>query len=227
MLRIFQEGGLLMWPILGCSIVVLSFTLERLIMLRRTRVIPKAFVTRFIERLREGKLDRASALQLCQANGSPIAKVFAHAVQKWGRPSVEVEQAVLDGGEREMHHLRKNLRVLNGMVTVAPLLGLLGTVIGMIKAFNVIALYQGMGKTELLADGISTALLTTAGGLMVAVPAYFAYLYLISRVDALISEVDAQAQEVVSMISAEALQQPRRRPAPAPHEAEPVGSQSR
>jgi biopolymer transport protein ExbB len=147
--------------------------------------------------------------------------VFAHAVQKWGRPSVEVEQAVIDGGEREVHHLRKNLRILNGMVTIAPLLGLLGTVIGMIKAFNVIALYQGMGKTEMLADGISTALLTTAGGLTVAIPAYFAYLYLVSRADALISDVDAQAQTVVELISTEALQHPqRRRPTPATQEAE-------
>lgn len=225
--RIFQDGGILMWPILVCSVVVVAFTLERLVILRRSRVIPRAFVDRFLKRLNEGKFDRESALQLCRANGSPLAKVFAHAVGKWGRPSVEVEQAVIDGGEREVNHLRKNLRILNGVATVAPLLGLLGTVVGMIKAFNVIAVHQGMGKPELLADGISTALLTTAAGLTVAIPAFIAYLFLISRVDRLVAEVDARAQEVVELISAEGLeQQPRRRRAAGQREAEPVASKA-
>jgi biopolymer transport protein ExbB len=112
------------------------------------------------------------------------------------------------------------LRVLNGVATVSPLLGLLGTVVGMILTFNKIAANpQGMGKAEELAEGISMALLTTAAGLTVAIPALIAYLYFIGRVDRLVSEVDAQAQNVVQIISAESMQQALRKSAAAQPQA--------
>src|SRR5690606_26617011 len=133
--------------------------------------IPRPFVKRFIQQLRENQLDKAQALELCEQNDSPVARVFAAAVQKWGRPSVEVEQAIIDSGERVTNGLRKYLRMFNGIATVSPLLGLLGTVVGMIQAFNAIATSDAMGRPELLAGGISQALLTTAAGLTVAIPA--------------------------------------------------------
>ena len=102
-------------------------------------MIPKPFVKRFLQQLREGKLDREQALELCKENGSPVAQVFAGAVRKWGRPGVEVEQGVIDAGERATNGLRRYLRVFYGVATVGPLLGLMGTVLGMIQTFNVIA----------------------------------------------------------------------------------------
>lgn len=203
--EIIVSGGVLMIPIGVCSVILVMFVLERLISLRRGRVIPKPFVTRFLEQLREGELDREKALKLCEDNGSPVAEVFAGAVRKWGRPAVEVEQAVIDGGERVTNGLRRYLRVLNGVATVTPLLGLLGTVTGMIRAFNTIAAADAMGRPKLLASGISEALLTTAGGLTVAIPALIFYLWFVGRVDRLIIDIDAMAQEVVNMISAEEL----------------------
>ena len=132
--------------------------------------------------------------------------VFAGAVRKWGRSAVEVEQAIIDAGERVTNHLRRYLRVINGVATVSPLLGLLGTVVGMIRAFNAIATSEALGRPELLARGISEALLTTAAGLTVAIPALIFYLFFVGRVDRLIIEIDALGQELVGAISAEELQ---------------------
>ncbi len=220
--QIIVDGGPLMVPIGICSLVLVAFVLERLISLRRSRVIPRPFVTRFLEQLQAGELDRAQALEICEENGSPVSEVFAGAVRKWGRPSVEVEQAIIDSGERVTNGLRRYLRVLNGVATVAPLLGLLGTVTGMIRAFNNIATADALGRPELLARGISEALLTTAAGLTVAIPALICYLFFVSRVDRLIIEIDALGQQVVHLIAAEELQDQKVRPPksrrPARHE---------
>jgi len=203
LLQVIRDGGVLMWPIAFCSFILLVFVFERAISLRRGRVIPGPFCRRVIEQLREGVLDRKEALQLCRDNRSPAAEVFAAAVMKWGRPSVEVEQAIIDTGERVTNELRRYLRLFNGIATVTPLLGLLGTVVGMIGAFNVIATADAMGRPELLAAGISQALLTTAGGLSVAIPAYIAYLFFASRVDRLIIDIDTKGQQIVAAIASD------------------------
>jgi len=206
LLEIIRQGGLFMGPLVLCSFVTLVFVFERAIALRRGRVIPAPFVKRFLLQLREGKLDREQALELCKESQSPVADVFAGAVRKWGRSSVEVEQAMIDAGERAAHGLRRYLRLFNAVATVSPLLGLVGTVFGMIHLFSDIAHSDAMGRTELLAGGISEALLTTASGLLIAIPALCIYLYFVSRVDRLLVDIDALGQEVVSAISAEGLQ---------------------
>lgn len=213
---IMKQLGWMGWaflaPFAGATLIAVWFSVERLVVLKRNRVIPKPFVERFLEHLHQGKLDRDSALKLCQQSDSPVAAVFAHGIRKWGKSSVEVEQAIIDGGERQVSELRAHLRVLNGVATVTPLLGLLGTVLGMIQAFNDIAAAGSMGKTEQLAVGISLALLTTAGGLLIAIPTLIMYMFLSGRVDTLVMEMDYLAQSVVQSISAEALgSQPRRR----------------
>jgi biopolymer transport protein ExbB len=204
-IEVLHALGPFLYPLALTSIIVVWFSIERLVVLRRGRVIPKPFVRRFFEHLEEGKLDAKSALKLCEENGSPIAGIFAHGIRKWGKSSVEVEQAIIDGGERQLSQLRKNLRVLNGASTVAPLLGLLGTVVGMIESFNSIATKSAMGKSEELASGIGLALLTTAAGLIIAIPSLIMYMYLSGRVDALVIEMDGLSQDLVDMISAEGL----------------------
>jgi len=204
LLQVIRDGGPLMLPIAVCSFVLLMFVFERFISLRRGRVIPRPFVRRFLEQIRDGQLDQEQALALCDKNKSPVALVFAAGARKWGRPSVEVEQAILDAGERVANTLRKYLRVLNGVSTVSPLLGLLGTVLGMIQAFNAIATADAMGRPEMLAGGISQALLTTAAGLSVAIPALIAFLYFSGRVDQLVIELDSLGQKLVDLIAADA-----------------------
>jgi biopolymer transport protein ExbB len=205
MLTAFRDGGPLMYPIAGCSFALLVFVFERFIALRRGRVVPAPFVRRFLEQLREGQLDREKALKLCQDNRSPVASVFAAAVKKWGKASVEVEQAILDAGERVNNQLRNHLRLMNGISQVSPLLGLLGTVLGMIVSFNGISATAGAeGQREMLAGGIAQALITTAAGMLVAIPALTAYLFFVGRVDRLITEIDALGQELVELIAGDA-----------------------
>jgi len=212
LISFFKDGGPLMFPILGCSIIMVLFTFERMISLRRRKIIHKPFVKQFLHQIREGKFDRDDALEFCEKNHSVIAGVFAAAVRKWGRPAVEVEQAILDAGERAANAMRRNLRLLNGVATISPLLGLLGTVFGMIASFNEIAHADAMGRPEQLAGGIGVALLTTAFGLTVAIPALISYMYFLSRVDRLVMEIDALGQEVISEISAEELADKSDRP---------------
>jgi biopolymer transport protein ExbB/TolQ len=289
-----SDVGWISWaPFLLATFIALCFGIERLVVLRRGRVIPRAFVDRFLQHLEQNQLDQDSALELCESNNSPVASVFAHGVRKWGKPSVEVEQAIIDGGERQVSQLRKHLRIINGVSTVTPLLGLLGTVVGMVLAFNELAnLYplpkylgltitptgeiqsvksgsvadlagisreatvakvngvsatnvsqvhkaletvpdsaesvkitvnttdgekeyelpvkqdwklEATDKTVRLATSIYIALLTTVFGLFIAIPALILYMYLAGRVDRLVMEMDLLAQDVVNLISMEAL----------------------
>lgn len=215
-------------PFAMASIVFLWFTVDRLVALRRGRVIPKPFVQRFIRLLEDGEMEQEEALQVCQQNQSPIANIFAHAVRKWGKPSVEVEQAIIDGGERQVADLRTNLRVLHGIHTITPMLGLLGTVWGMLDSFSQIAFAGAMGQTDQLAQGIALALVTTVVGLVIAIPALVMHMYFSSKIDSLVMEMDDLSQRVVHCISAEGLMarmvQPRKAAAPAP---EPAGARSK
>lgn len=225
-MEIFRQMKYWLIPFVVASVISVWFTIERLVVLRRSRVIPRAFVEPFLDRLRKGSLDSSTAKSLCEKNESPIAAVFSHAVHKWGRPSVEVEQAIIDGGERQVAQLRRHLRVINGVATVTPLLGLLGTVVGMIQAFNDIASAGAMGKADQLAAGIAMALLTTAFGLAIAIPSLIMYMYLSGRVEVLVMEMDELSQKVVRHVCGEGLAArpaPRARQRPAPAETpEPV-----
>lgn len=189
------------------SIVGLWSAIERFVLLRKRRVIPHAFVDRFLMHLRTGRMDKPNAISVCQQNASPVADIFLHGVRKWGKPSVEIEQAVMDGGERQVALLKKRLRILNGVATIMPLVGLLGTVTGMIEAFNNIANSNAIGQAAILASGIAMALLTTAIGLFIAIPALTAYMFLAGRIDSLVVEMDRLGQEVVHLISAESLRE--------------------
>ena len=200
-----QMSGWLV-PFVIASVISVWFAIERVVVLRKSRVIPPEFVDAFMAGLEKGQMDSATAATICEKNDSPTAAVFAHAVFKWGRPSVEVEQAVIDGGERQVAQLRRHLRVLNGVATVTPLLGLLGTVVGMIQAFNDIASAGAMGRPDQLATGIAMALLTTAFGLTIAIPSLIVYMYLSGRVESLVMEMDELSLRVVRFVSAEGLE---------------------
>ncbi len=204
-IEVMYALGIFMYPLGLCSVIVVWFSIERMVVLRRGRVIPRPFVKRFFEHIEQGKVDAKGAMKLCEENGSPIAMIFAHGLKKWGKPSVEVEQAIIDGGERQLSQLRTHLRVLNGAATVSPLLGLLGTVVGMIESFNSIATSDSMGKSAEMAGGIGLALLTTAVGLLIAIPALIMYMYFSGRVDRLVMDMDTHGQDLVDQISAEAI----------------------
>ncbi|KLU04831.1 Ferric siderophore transport system, biopolymer transport protein ExbB [Rhodopirellula islandica] len=199
------EGGMLMIPLAVCSLIVLGLSMERMIALRRSRVIPKPFVRRFTECVEDGQLSYEEATSICDEFDCPVAEVFHAAVRRWGRPMMEIEQAVIDAGDRVGDSLRRFLRVFHAISNVTPLIGLLGTVLGMIQAFETIA-DPSAGESDLLASGISTALMTTAGGLSVAIPAYLAYMYFGAKSDGYLGEIDKLCQRVIDCISAEGLE---------------------
>ena len=213
LLATIRDGGILMVPLLGCSFALAVFGIERAVSLRTSRVVPKPFVERFIEQVQARQLARGTALDACDENGSPVSRVFAAAVRRWGKPAVEIEQAAIDACEREINHLRRYRRVFNGVATIGPLLGLLGTVFGLIRSFNDVAGAGAMGRPDLLARGFGEALITTAMGLLVAIPAMVLHWYFTSRVDRLAMRLDETCQQVIDEISQEALGEPRRRAA--------------
>ncbi len=213
LLATIRDGGILMIPLLGCSFALAVFGIERLVSLRTSRVVPKPFVNRFLEQIQAGQLARGAALDACEENGSPAARVFAAAVRRWGKPAVEIEQAAIDACERELNHLRRYRRIFNGVATIGPLLGLLGTVFGLIRSFNDVAGAGAMGRPDLLARGFGEALITTAMGLLVAIPAMVLHWFFTSRVDRLAMRLDETCQQVIDEISQEALGESKRRAA--------------
>ena len=211
LLATLRDGGVLMVPLVGCSFALVVFGIERAVNLRKGRVVPKLFAERLISQLQARALSRAAAIQACDENGSPAARVFAAAIRRWGRPAVEIEQAAIDACEREVNHLRRYRRVFNGVATISPLLGLLGTVFGLIRSFNEVAAAGAMGRPDLLAGGFGEALITTAMGLLVAIPAMVLHSYFTSRVDRLAMRLDETCQQVIDEVSQEALAEPKQR----------------
>lgn len=215
-LALFTRANPMIWLLAICSVVAVGYALERLVALRRARVIPHDFVNRFLERLATGKLDRDRAAELCRANDSAAARVFALIVSYWGQPAATIRQAIGYDAAGEVTDLKRNIRVLNGTATLAPLLGLLGTVIGMIQSFDALGGRVGPAKGESLAQGISLALVSTALGLAIAIVSVAAYYFLLNRVDVLVRELDDQARQVIDLVSSEAIRPalPDRRPTP-------------
>lgn len=205
LLRQFTSGNPMVWALGFCSIATLGFSLERFVALRRGRVIPREFVRKFQERLSSGKLDRERGLELCRANDSPVSRIFAEVVRHWGQPAASIRAAVTSGAASEILDLKRNVRALNATATLAPLLGLLGTVIGMIESFDALGGKSGLDKGEALARGISLALVATAIGLAIAVVSVAMYYYLLNKVDLLVRDLDEEARQVVDQICAETL----------------------
>lgn len=205
LIDLVRQANPMLWPLALTSVVALGFALERGLALRKGRVLPKDFVNRFLDRLSAGKLDRDRAAELCRSNDSPIARVFGHAVRYWGQPASEIRQALDHDAAVEVLDLRRNVRVLNACASVAPLLGLLGTIVGMVESFEAIGAGSSAreAKSAALAHGISLALMATAVGLGIAVVSVVFYYYYLQRVDVLAREIDQKASEVVDLIAAD------------------------
>ncbi|MFI4898705.1 MAG: MotA/TolQ/ExbB proton channel family protein [Phycisphaerales bacterium JB059] len=194
------KGGVMMIPIGICSLVALTVIVERSLVLSRGGVVPPGFVRGLRKILDEGGLEhKARAVKYCEDNDSPIARVLGAGVRRLGRPLELVEKDLADTGQYEVLKLRKRLRVLSVCASVAPLMGLTGTIFGMIRAFQTVAMSgESLGKAELLAEGIYEAMVTTAAGLLVAIPAMICYHWLGSRVERLATDIDRAAVDFVA-----------------------------
>jgi biopolymer transport protein ExbB len=191
----FARGGPIMYPILACSIIGLAVFLERLAFLRRKHLVPERFVRAVTRAWQRGEFE--VAWRLCQQQDIPLTRILRAGLRKLKEGPQEVERAIEVTGSHEASVLGANLRFLGAISNIAPMLGFLGTVTGLITAFNVIAV-QGTGDPKLMADGVSEALITTEFGLFVGIPALGAYHYLRAKVDRLLHEMEAVTIELLN-----------------------------
>ena len=196
MIDLIVKGGVVMYPIIICSIIALAVFLERLWVLRRKLIIPNEFVHDVEEHIKSHKI--SEALFLCQNDSSSIAKIFLAGLKNTGRGMWLVKEAIEDRGGREGIMLEKHVGILSTIANLTPLLGLLGTVSGMIKTFKVIS--QAGGNPSLLAGGIAEALITTAAGLCVAIPTLVCYRILKDKVESLIFEMEESSIRIIELM---------------------------
>ncbi len=197
MFEFLLKGGLLMWPIVLCSVTSVAIILERVIHFCRVRVKIPNISSRVKSLLQGGK--SGEALKLCESGNDPISHVLAIGIHIRRRSLEEKERIIARAGSRVIRQLDKNLRGLAIIGNIAPLLGLLGTVAGMIRAFMKIQELGGKVDASVLAGGIWEALITTAAGLSVAIPALVAYHYFEGRVDNIASQMKDAASELIEL----------------------------
>jgi biopolymer transport protein ExbB len=197
MIEIIKAGGWLMLPIILCSIIAVAITIERLWTLQRGRVLPKDLTMRVWEWARGRQLDQKHLTVL--AANSPMGRVLAAGLANRHQSREVLKEIVQDTGRHVVHELERYLNSLGTIAAITPLLGLLGTVIGMVKVFTAITT-AGVGNPGVLAGGISEALITTAAGLSVAIPSLIAYRYLRGQVDALVVEMEKEAMKLVDAL---------------------------
>lgn len=200
--ELFDQGGALMWAILAASVVGVAVFLERMWSLQRAKVLPRAFVDRIRALVSKRKLSEAQLL--CEENGSSIALLMAAALRtyKHSKSRASVKEAVEEVGNREVAHMDRNVEIVGTVASVSPLMGLLGTVIGMIRVFQDFVEKFGTSSVgpDTFAQGIWQALITTAFGLTVAIPMLLAYKFLQGRNDRLIVAMEEDAMGIVDLL---------------------------
>ncbi len=197
---LIQAGGWLMYPILACSLIAATIVLERFWMLRRRRVMPDRLVARIWQWHRKGQLTPERLNQI--RKGSPLGRMLVAGLVNRHHSREVMKEAINDVGRQVVSDLERYLDALGTIAAISPLLGLLGTVIGMIDVFSVIV-ESGVGHPGVLAGGISKALITTAAGLSVAIPALMFHRYFNNRVDKLAIAMEEQALKLVEVIKGE------------------------
>jgi len=194
MWEIIIAGGPVMWPIIICSVVAAAIVLERMWTLQRKRVIPRELTDRIWKLVQSRSLNERHIDAL--AHSSPLGRVLAAGLTNRHQGREIMKEAIEDTGRHVVHELERFLGTLGTIAAVSPLLGLLGTVMGMIQAFEAITT-EGVGDPQVLSGGIGKALITTAAGLIVAIPSLFAYRHLRGVVDLLVVDMEKEAMKLV------------------------------
>lgn len=197
--NVIIKGGILMIPIALCSIVALAIIIERFISLRRASIDTREFMDTMRQVLRQNRMH--DAVEICDEVDAPIARIMRAGILKYNRTKEDIREAIEDAGHLEIPRLERYLSALATCANIAPLLGLLGTVAGMIKAFAQIQALKGQVNPSDLAEGISNALVTTAAGLTVAIPTLVAYNYFVTRVENMILEMEISSSELIELLT--------------------------
>ena len=198
LLQIVAKGGILMIPIAACWLISFFILIERLITLRKIRINSRTFILQIKNLINKNML--SEAIMLCKRTPGPIAKIAKAAVEKYNKPRSEIKDAIESAGKLEIYHIEKNLGILGTIAAIAPLLGFLGTVTGMIKAFMRIQMLGGNVDANVLAGGIWEALLTTAAGLAVGIPALIFYNWLQSKVERFVFEMEDSSSALTDLV---------------------------
>ena len=199
MWELVRAGGYFMWPIILCSVAAVGILLERLWTLQRKRVLPEELIKKVTQLAESGQVN-AKVIEALEKN-SPLGRVMAAALANRHRGREIMMERVQDTGRHVVHELERFLNSLGTIASISPLLGLLGTVTGIIRAFNAVML-GGMGDPRMLAGGISEALITTAGGLAVAIPSFIAYRYLRGKVERIVIDMEKIAVSFADSLGA-------------------------
>lgn len=197
MLELIKAGGLLMWPIMICSVISLAIIIERFWSLQEKRIAPKRLVAQVWQWVKVGHLNSKRIQNL--RTSSPLGRVLAAGLVNRSREREVMKESIEEVGRHVAYTLERFLNTLGTIASISPLLGLLGTVIGMIKVFAVITTH-GVGDASILAEGISEALLTTAAGLSVAIPTLMFHRYFRGKVDELVMTMEQEALKMVEVI---------------------------
>lgn len=197
MLAFIQSGGVFMWPLLACSILTLAIILERFWTLRKARIAPAGLLSEVMTRLREDRMSLEYIRAMQTHTG--LSCVFAAGLLNTKHGRSAMKESIQEAASHVIHELERFMSLLGTIAAVSPLLGLLGTVVGMIKVFAVL-MENGAGNTALLAGGISEALLTTAAGLGVAIPALIFHRYFIRRIDELVVSMEQQSTKLIDAL---------------------------
>ena len=200
MYELIQAGGWLIWPIILCSIIAMAITVERLWTYRRKRVVPDYLLGEIWQLHKKGELSVSHSQSFKE--DSPLGQVLAAGLINMKHSREVMKEAIEEEGHQVVHDLERYLNTLGTIAAIAPLLGLLGTVVGMIKVFSAITA-AGVGNPSMLAGGISEALITTAAGLSVAIPSLIAHRYLTGKVDELAIAMEEQAVKMVEVMHGE------------------------
>jgi biopolymer transport protein ExbB len=192
------KGGWVMIPIALASVLALTITIERFLSLRRKKIVPPEFVTKIKDHFNGNEPDADKGAQFCKEHPSPLSNMIHAALPKLKRGEIPLQHALEEAGAREVDRMKRSLKPLSMIATVAPLLGLLGTVYGMISAFQA-ASGAGTGKSDVLAQGIYEALVTTAAGLTLAIPVLIVYMVLNNKVDNMVDYMDQSAEEFMGL----------------------------
>jgi biopolymer transport protein ExbB len=200
MWELVRAGGPFMWPIIVCSVAAVGILLERLWTLQRKRVLPEELIKK-VAQFADAEQVSPKVIEALEKN-SPLGRVLAAALANRDRGREIMMERVEDTGRHVVHELERFLNTLGTIASISPLLGLLGTVTGIIRAFNAVML-GGMGDPRLLAGGISEALITTAGGLAVAIPSFIAYRYLRGKVERIVIDMEKIAVTFADSLNAQ------------------------
>jgi biopolymer transport protein ExbB len=196
-LEFVRKGGFFIYPIILCSVVGLAIFLQKIWILRPKKIIPEQFLSMLYELISQGKFGDARVLS--RANESPIARIASTALEYYDRPKDELKEKIEESGRKEANDLSRYIEGLGAISNVSTLLGLLGTISGMIKIFRVIA-DQPIVNPPSLAGGISEALYTTALGLLVAIPAFIAYKYTSGKAGEITGDMEDEGMAIMEEI---------------------------